>query len=204
MSDGISKIIQRIGGAAAESVITEAYRYLEGSKRDSGMAEGEYQNKEREAEALEIFIHKHNLWFELNIFSNYLDEGAEQKVFIDAGKQKVTKLNDTIFYVNWTQYLESLIIHNILFPTTSYDLIGFVKINETLFAVVEQAFIESTEITQIPNIQRMMLENGFVIKKNNDYIHHGFGLIIEDLHEENVLTYKGILFFIDTVIYLKD
>ena len=47
MLDGISKIIQRICGAAAESVITEAYRYLEGSKRDSGVAEGEQKSKSR-------------------------------------------------------------------------------------------------------------------------------------------------------------
>ncbi len=30
-----------------------------------------------------------------------------------------------------------------------------------------------------------------------------WGLIIEDLHDENVLTSNGILYFIDTVFYLK-
>jgi hypothetical protein len=28
------------------------------------------------------------------------------------------------------------------------------------------------------------------------------GIILEDLHDENVLTYNGVLFFIDTVFYL--
>jgi len=28
------------------------------------------------------------------------------------------------------------------------------------------------------------------------------GLIIEDLHDENVLTQNGVLYFIDTVFYI--
>jgi hypothetical protein len=48
-----------------------------------------------------------------------------------------------------------------------------------------------------------MRENGFYVKKNNDFINEKFGIIIEDLHEENVLTNNDILFFIDTVIYFK-
>lgn len=48
-----------------------------------------------------------------------------------------------------------------------------------------------------------MYDNGFVIKKNNDYFHNEIGIIIEDLHEENVLTCNNVLFFVDTVIYIK-
>ena len=48
-----------------------------------------------------------------------------------------------------------------------------------------------------------MFSKGFSIKKRNDYIHTELGLIIEDLHEENVLVKDDTLFFIDTVIYLK-
>jgi hypothetical protein len=48
-----------------------------------------------------------------------------------------------------------------------------------------------------------MFSKGFLIKKKNDYIHTELGLIIEDLHEENVLVNNESLFFIDTVIYLK-
>ena len=42
---------------------------------------------------------------------------------------------------------------------------------------------------------------GFRNKKNNDYYHEELGIILEDLHDENVLTNKGILFFIDTTFY---
>jgi len=46
------------------------------------------------------------------------------------------------------------------------------------------------------------LANGFELIKNNDYINHHLGIILEDLHDENVLTKNAGLYFIDTVFYL--
>ena len=48
-----------------------------------------------------------------------------------------------------------------------------------------------------------MLENGFENIRNNDYCNPDLGIILEDLHDENVLTRQGVLYFIDTVFYLK-
>lgn len=47
-----------------------------------------------------------------------------------------------------------------------------------------------------------MLSNGFENSRNNDYINRNYGIILEDLHDENVLTQNGFLFFIDTVFYI--
>lgn len=47
-----------------------------------------------------------------------------------------------------------------------------------------------------------MNNNGFKNIRNNDYLNSDFGLIIEDLHDENVLTQNGVLYFIDTVFYI--
>ena len=47
-----------------------------------------------------------------------------------------------------------------------------------------------------------MENNDFTLKKNNDYYSKSLGLIAEDLHDENVLTKDGVLFFIDTVFYI--
>lgn len=52
MQDGISKIIQRLGGKAEESIITEIYRYLERSKGNSGKTKDSFQSKEGEAKIL--------------------------------------------------------------------------------------------------------------------------------------------------------
>jgi len=47
-----------------------------------------------------------------------------------------------------------------------------------------------------------MTNNGFINKKNSDYYSKELAIIVEDLHDENVLTNKSVLFFIDTVFYL--
>lgn len=71
-----------------------------------------------------------------------------------------------------------------------------------MFAVVRQPFVRSTETTNLENIRIFILENGFINKKANDYFHPELGIILEDLHDENVLTEGGVLQFIDTVFYL--
>lgn len=72
-----------------------------------------------------------------------------------------------------------------------------------MYAVVRQSYIRPTAVTQIEDIRSLMMSKGYELKRSNDYIHHKLGLIIEDLHEKNVLTKGGVLFFINTVIYRK-
>jgi hypothetical protein len=73
---------------------------------------------------------------------------------------------------------------------------------KTLYSVVKQPFIEITEITNVESVKDFLDKNGFQLKKNNDYFSTELGVILEDLHDENVLTNNGIPFFIDTVFYL--
>lgn len=48
------------------------------------------------------------------------------------------------------------------------------------------------------------MKNGFQNTRNNDYFNPELGIILEDLHDENVLTLEGNLYFIDTVFYLTE
>ena len=95
-------------------------------------------------------------------------------------------------------------IHNFFFPHLAYELLGFYKNNGNLFAVVKQTHVYSTEMTNLKNVKDFLLTNGFLNKRNNDYYNPELGLIIEDLHDENVLTENGVLQFIDTVFYLSN
>jgi Ser/Thr protein kinase RdoA (MazF antagonist) len=49
-----------------------------------------------------------------------------------------------------------------------------------------------------------MIQNGFQNNRNNDYQNQELGIILEDLHDENVLTRNEVLYFIDTVFYLTE
>jgi hypothetical protein len=80
--------------------------------------------------------------------------------------------------------------------------VGFHLSNDKLYAAVKQPFVRSTESTNLENVKEFLSANGFINKKDNDYFHPALGIILEDLHDENVLTEEGSLQFIDTVFFL--
>jgi hypothetical protein len=175
--------------------------YLKDGDTTSSGLENEKHFKKQEAKRLEAFITERNLWIKEIDFSQYVSEGAEQKVFLKDGEH-VLKLNDSIYYSTWKEYLCNLLLHNYFFPDTAYELSGFTKENEVLYAVVQQNYVSITSPTDLNEVKEFMKSNGFVNNRNNDYINSELGIIIEDLHDENVLTQNGILYFIDTVFYL--
>jgi hypothetical protein len=185
------KVIQAIAG------------YLRQSKKTSTNAKGTKRYKEQEKEELDYYITNNNLWIRDIDFSKYISEGAEQRVYLKAPNH-VQKLNDTIYYVSWIDYFHNLLLHNYFFEDTAYTLNGFTKESNRLFAVVQQPYVEITERTDLEKVKAFLLSNGFKAIKNNDYIHSDLGIILEDLHDENVLTKDGLLYFIDTVFFLMD
>ena len=96
----------------------------------------------------------------------------------------------------------NLILHNFFFPDTAYNLLGFTIENEILFAVVEQYYVSVNQRTDLLQVREFLASNGFENVRNNDYFNSSLGIVLEDLHDENVLTKNGILYFIDTVFYL--
>ena len=190
----------KVSNGAIIQTITD---YLRESEKTGGIAKTEKHFKKQETKRLEEFIVSNNLWFLDVNTDNYVSEGAEQKVYLK-DKQFVYKLNDAIYYESWVDYFNNLLIHNYFFPDTAYELLGFSKDDTTLYCVVQQKFIEITSTTNINHVKKFMESNGFINVRNNDYRNDDLGIIIEDLHDENVLTNNGILYFIDTVFYISD
>ena len=113
-------------------------------------------------------------------------------------------LNDAIYYASWIDYFHNLLLNNLFSPDTAYHLLGFYKEPNVIYVVVEQPFVKASEKTDL-NVVKVFLENnGFHNTKNHDYYNEERCLILEDLHDENVLTQNGMLYFIDTVFYIKD
>ena len=185
------------------TIIQAATSYLSRSKSTSKMAKEFKYLKKQETEALEKFATENKLWIlDINI-ENYVSEGAEQKVYLKDGKN-VIKLNDSIYYNSWIDYFNNLLLNNYFFTDTAYKLLGFYKNDDILYAVVEQPFVKATEKTDLELVKKFMFSNGFLNTKNNDYYNPELGIILEDLHDENVLTENGILQFIDTVFYISE
>jgi hypothetical protein len=199
----VQSIISRIGQNSTRNLIEAAAHHLGKSKEASGITQAVQLTKSQEATWLIDWINELGVWFNQIDESRFIARGAEQRVYLDEDTRYVIKLNDSIFYQHWLDYFHSLLIHNFLFPQTAYNLIGFYIDNAVLHAVVKQPFIEITEPTDTMLISEFLFANGFQLKKDNDYYHKGAGIILEDLHDENVLTNNGTLFFIDTAFYLS-
>jgi hypothetical protein len=182
------------------AVIQTIASYLDNGSQSSDEIESSKQIREQETKKLESFVTERNLWINDIDLSQYISEGAEQRVYLK-DSDHVLKLNDAIYYSYWTDYFYSLLLHNFFFPDTAYELIGFTKESGSLYAVVKQSFVTITQETDLNKVKSFLEANGFINNRNNDYFNPDLGIILEDLHDENVLTKNDMLYFIDTVFY---
>ncbi len=135
--------------------------------------------------------------------------GAEQRVYFDERESVVIKANDGSFHGNWLQYLERLHLHQFLFPETAYTFLGLLVDDSGVSMVVRQPFAKAS--IDIAGARRDEVETwmrnhyGAYRVKNDDYYIPQLDLLIEDLHDENVLVSENrkSLLFIDPVIYRR-
>jgi hypothetical protein len=203
MRDDIQYILSGKSQVKHHHLIQTACSYLKGSQGASSMAKDQQQLKEEETKSLIQFAGDNNLWVDNIDIDLYVSQGAEQKVYLKDGTS-VLKLNDAIYYASWVDYFHNLLLNNLFFPDTAYLLLGFYKDEAILYAVVEQPFVKANEKTDLNMVKAFLENNGFINKKNHDYYNVELGLILEDLHDENVLTQDGMLYFIDTVFYITN
>jgi len=201
VNDEIQNILSGKSQVKHGDFIQTIISFLRRSEATSDLVKEDKHFKEKETKSLIEFIQLNNLWVENLNLENYISQGAEQKVYLKDDKS-VLKLNDSIYYTSWIDYLNNLLLNNYFFSDTAYQLLGFYKSDTILYAVVEQPFVKATEKTNLDLVKQFMLSNGFENTRNNDYINKNYGIILEDLHDENVLTQNGFLFFIDTVFYI--
>lgn len=185
------------------ATIQAATSYLNNGEGSGPKTEDTKQYREQETKKLEKFISEQNLWRDDTDFSQYVSEGAEQRVFLN-GVDHVLKLNDAIYYSTWQDYLYNLLLHNFFFSDTAYQLLGFTKQDNILYAIVQQSYVAITQTTDLGRVKAFLDSNGFVNNRNNDYFNPELGIILEDLHDENVLTRNNVLYFIDTVFYITE
>lgn len=132
------------------------------------MAQEFKQNKQQETKSLIQFADQEGLWLTNINVENYVSQGAEQKVYLKDGST-VLKLNDAIYYTSWIDYLHNLLLNNLIFPDTAYQLLGFYREQEIVHAVVEQPFVKATEKTDLSLVKIFLENNGFQNTKNHDY-----------------------------------
>ena len=203
LKDEIYNVLSGKSEVSLGTTIQSITSYLNNGQKASPTLENEKHLKKQEAEKLEDYISKNNLWIRDIDFSQYVSEGAEQNVYLK-DSEHVLKLNDSIYYSSWKDYFYNLLLHNYFFPDTAYELIGFTKDEDILYAIVKQNYVSITSNTNLEDVKTFLTLNGIQNIRNNDYYNSDLGIILEDLHDENVLTRNDILYFIDTVFYLTE
>jgi hypothetical protein len=187
---------------------TTARNYLCASFSTSTTVKTDFESrskiKEEQSKLLKKFANENHFWLtDIPTSNTFFARGGEAKVFLANDGKNVLKLNTGIYYNTWLDFLNSVLLHNLLFKDAYYILIGFIEIENELNAVLQQPFIISTELTNLANVKRMLEFNGFINTGRNDYYNKELGLILEDIHDENVITQNNTLFFIDTVFYIS-
>jgi len=164
--------------------------------------EGKSIIKKEQAQLIERYSSENNLWVtDLPGEDRFLTRGGEARVYLYKDGKNVIKVNDAVYYATWLEFFNSILLHNLIFPNTAYTLVGFAKEEDVLYAVMKQSFITSDGQAELDNIRKLLAYNGFENTKRNDYFNKELGLILEDMHDENVLVNADTLFFIDTVFY---
>lgn len=163
--------------------------------------------KKEQAEALIRFAHNNTQWiFDAPDPNNFLAKGGEASVYFDFESKSVIKYNDGIYYATWLEFFTSISIHNLLFKDTAYDFLGFSEHNGVLCAVLKQPFVTSDAPVDLLDVTKLLAHNGFENRKRNgvatnNYYNQELGILLEDIHDENVIVNSNTLFFIDTVFY---
>jgi hypothetical protein len=164
------------------------------------------RTKQEEEDSLRAFVKEQKLEYNFPLSAeNLVDTQGEHTVYSSEDGKSVVKINSLGYYNSYTEYFHNLLILNFFFPDTAYVLVGFVVNEGVLMPVVKQNFVKTSEVpVSSETISAFLAEFGFIENRKSDFIHKELGIILEDLHDENVIQTEGKLFFIDTVFYLTD
>jgi len=158
LKNELHNIISGKGTVRFGTIIQPIASYLNNSTPTGSEPENAKQRREQETKRLEEYVFQNNLWITDIDFSQYVSEGAEQKVYLKDADH-VIKLNDAIYYSSWRDYFYNLLLHNFFFPDTAYDLKGFTREDNILYAVVQQSYVSVTGHTNLNQVKLFLAAN---------------------------------------------
>ena len=164
--------------------------------------------KPLEESALQIWAQNRGLWVSQKDFTQQYKErqigaGAEQKVYLHEDGRHVIKVNTGTYHGNWLEFFNRLLCHSLLFPATKYLTVGFTSIEQTFAVLIQQQFALLTKGAPRDIVEAYLNHHNFIRSRNDDYYNPELGIILEDLHDENVFLLEDQILFIDPVIYFE-
>ncbi|HEX8357587.1 MAG TPA: hypothetical protein VF610_09255, partial [Segetibacter sp.] len=161
-----------------------------------------------EEEALKLWAVQAGIWvneidFNKRFENRKIGQGAEQAVYLRDDKPTVIKVNTGNYHGNWGEFFLRILFHEILFPTTRYTTVGFTEVDGSFATIIEQQFALLVHGASRLEVEEYLKSFGFRRTKNDDYYNGHLGIILEDLHDENIFIENKHLLFIDPVIFVE-
>lgn len=165
-------------------------------------------NRERQETAIEEWARLNNIWHEdatnelEDLYGEKIGNGAESFVYAKDNKT-VIKARDITGYNNLLEALESIEIHNKLFPETTMTVTGFGRSDGEFTIIFEQPYISGEHPTRDEiekyirskfNAQKDDAVTGGTSYKTNEYL-------LQDLKPQNVIVSEGKFYVIDGDFY---
>lgn len=117
---------------------------------------------------------------------------------------RVWKRNNLSFHLCFADFFDRLALHNSLFPGAPLRFEGVTEHEGELRPVMSQPAVRARRGATRAEVEALMRGLGFTRVQNDDY-RHPEGILVEDLHDENVfLDEGGEVVVIDPVIYLSE
>lgn len=148
----------------------------------------------------ENFAKYTSFWFEnavdyiKSLGATYKTQGSEARIYLSNDEQFVYKTKNVV-NGDFLRFFDELINHNIIFPETRYDILGFgLDENKNFCTILKQTFIKGRpatfdEIEQ--HFSKMKYEKcNQLAFKNNKYV-------ISDLKRANIVYRNGLCYVID-------
>ena len=122
-------------------------------------------------------------------FGSMIAQGAEAKVYYQNGDTSVVKLRTSI-YATLGRALESIVLHNTLFPETPMNVIGFTRDTDGLFRTIcTQPYVTCKRLATKSEIDAMVSIKGFLDNGDGRGVNYiGKRLLLEDMHPANVFV----------------
>jgi len=120
-------------------------------------------------------------------FGSKIAEGAEARVYYSSGESVVVKERASI-YSTFQKALDSIVLHNSLFPETSMHVLGFTRDEDGVFrTILTQPYIKCQRLATKDEIDRLVEPLGFRDNWNGQGVNYiNDRMKLEDLHPANV------------------
>lgn len=167
----------------------------------------EFIGKKLENDAIIEYAKSNNLWVDdyISIYGNKAHAyGVESDVYLSRDGKSVYKINNGIQHGTWLDFFNRIIAHNIYFPETKYEIVGYTQKDNKLAIILKQDVVEIIEAATDAQLEKDLTESLFIYNSRNNVKDVINGVILRDLHKENVvINNKGDVLYLDPIIQFE-